>query len=191
MKNLNIVYGVNGIGKTTYTKELVERTKGSKHLTGSIILMQQIFSLSKAQIGAMEKERQRSQYLMLESIKPEVKKEAYVLGVIDFAKSHQKQTLFLDTHLMQPIRTQGELRYENMWDDRLLEVVKSIIILVGTPQKILERKTKDLRIRDVLTVDEIAQDQKINLEQFNNYKHNLWDNAGIQSRAYDNSIDKF
>jgi adenylate kinase len=199
-RNLTLVYGVNGVGKTTSTElwksqEIApDGTSNAIRISGSTILMYQLFEeLDLAMIDQLNSGQKRAYYDKLEAMDPDIKKEAYVKGIVAISQSHPDRHIIVDTHLMQPIRTPNEdkpcsfnVRYEDMWDERFLPYLMSVVFIDANPEIIFQRKNLDRRERDPITIEEIESDILINKQRLCDLNDQIFKPNGIPLSIYSN-----
>ncbi len=154
-KNVIVFFGINGVGKSTLVKKIVDDYPIIKSMSGSEILMKAFGGVNRQQ---------------LEIISPEEKLRMIEFACIEaFERYQQAKYCLLDTHLVVPIRKAGTLILENMWSIKYLPYIQKAYLMIGDPQEILERRIRDESVigrkRD-LNIANIISDQEINLMVF-------------------------
>ena len=154
-RNVVVLFGINGVGKSTIASALQRVVAGSVTLSGSELLMRAFKGLDRSQ---------------LEVLSPEEKMRMLEPAFLDGFHHHKRAPLvILDTHLVVPIRKDGRFILENVWSEQFAPHVKSVFFVLSKPREILERRIRDAattgRKRD-LDIDHIRRDQEINLSVF-------------------------
>lgn len=154
-KNIIVLFGVNGVGKSSVSRLLCEEIGDSVTLSGSELLIRSFKGLGRDQ---------------LELLSPEEKMrmlEPAFLGA--FQRSRHATRIILDTHLVVPIRKNGRLVLENVWPGAFTPCVERAFLLVSDPKEILQRRKRDAdqtgRVRE-LDAEHIRTDQEINSSVF-------------------------
>jgi len=153
--NVFVLFGINGVGKSTIARALAERVPDSAALSGSELLMRAFRGLDRYQ---------------LEILSPEEKMRLLVPAFLQAFEQHASaRRIILDTHLVVPIRKSGRLVLENVWSDAFMPHVGSAFFVSSGPEEILRRRVRDYRAtgrqRDA-DIDHIRRDQEINLRVF-------------------------
>jgi len=145
-----IVAAVPGAGKTTVLKFVRQKLKEARIVNVGDL----VFSIAKKKYGIKNRDELRKKLTIEQERK--VQEEAYK----KIARMRGKY-IFIDTHLS--IKTPKG--YFPGLSDEIIEMIKPemIIVLEFPPKDILERRKKDKkRKRDIETIEEIAEHQKIN-----------------------------
>ncbi len=154
-RNVIVLLGVNGVGKSTLAQELSKILPESVVLSGSTILMQVFGGLTRPE---------------LELLSPSKKMQLMVPAFVHaFEKHHEARHLILDTHLVVCIRRSGVLTLERVWSPLYHPYLEHVFLIMSPAQDILERRKRDLaahrRERD-LEIRHIQHDQEINRAAF-------------------------
>lgn len=145
-------FGINGVGKSSLIRKILEQSDGLK--------TQAIFQTLMDVIGVSS----RSELEKIEAVvKYELLEKALLKKVMIFDSS--LEYVLIDCHLMVPIRKNGLVYYECMWSNKFINFSHSVYMLTADPYEILRRRTidKDLsgRERD-LNLENIHRDQETN-----------------------------
>lgn len=145
-------FGINGVGKSSLIRKILERSDGLK--------IQAIFQTLMDVMGVSS----RSELEKIEAvIKYELLEKALFKKSNDFDSS--VEYVLIDCHLMVPIRKNGLVYYECMWSNKFINFSHGVYMLTADPYEILRRRTidKDLsgRERD-LNLENIHRDQETN-----------------------------
>lgn len=155
MRNVCFLFGINGVGKSTLARAAAERLPGLSVVSASSAL--------RSALGGMTREA-------LEALGPEEKQAALRQALIDaFRERRAASTVVCDTHLIVPIRREGIVRYERMWETEYEPFVSRLILVTASPADILRRRRADaesgVRSRDT-DPDAIDADARVNDEEF-------------------------
>jgi adenylate kinase len=154
-QNLIVLFGVNGVGKSTIANRLGALMVNSVALSGSELLMSAFKGLDR---------------LQLEVLSPEEKMRMLEPAFLEaFQRSDGEQFVILDTHLVVPIRKNGKLVLENVWSEQFMPYMAHVFYISSDPSEILQRRIRDSEIsgrnRD-LNIEHIRRDQEINVSVF-------------------------
>lgn len=154
-KNLFVLFGVNGVGKSTIASNLGALKTDSVTLSGSELLMDAFRGLNRFQ---------------LEGLSPEEKMHMLEPAFLEaFQRNNGKRFVILDTHLVVTIRKSGKLVLENVWSERFIPLTAHVFFVSSDPLEILQRRIRDSEIsgrkRD-LNMEHVRRDQEINLSVF-------------------------
>lgn len=122
------VFGVNGAGKSALLEAVLEMHPNMIVVRGSTVL--------KETLGV-------ASYEALESTPATVKKRAIIEGIAAVIESTASLITIVDTHLVVPIRTSGELVIEDMWDDAMPRIFRGFVYVNAHPSVIAERRRMD------------------------------------------------
>jgi len=156
VKGLYVFMGVNGVGKSTLTRDIVYAYPDASRIHAS----QELRSLFE---GFSENE--------LEQLAPEEKLCRKVARLVDlFRQARQTSGLVLvDTHLLLPVREGEDVTYMNLWSDEYTQCISGAYMLTASPNEIRARREADEaetgRVRD-LSEANIKYDQDININAF-------------------------
>lgn len=158
MRNVCFLFGINGVGKSTLADALHARLPGSAVVSGSSALRQALGGLTRA---------------ALEALGPAEKQEALRRALIDaFHERRSAATIICDTHLIVPIRREGTVRYERMWEEAYEPFVSRLVLVTATAADILRRRQADarsgIRSRDTDPAA-IEADARVNAEEFDRH----------------------
>lgn len=145
-------FGVNGVGKTSLIKEILERTNRTRIQAFFQTLMDVTGVLSRFELENM---RAVVKYDLLEKA---------LLKKFNAIKSTTEYVL-IDSHLMVPIRNMGLVHYECMWSNRFINFSNRAYMLIADPYEILKRRVMNEKLsgrkRD-LNLENVNQDQETN-----------------------------
>lgn len=119
------VFGVNGVGKSSVLQVVSGMHAGSMVMRGSAIL--------KEALGL-------ASYEALEAMAAEEKKQALIDGMETLLANAEQDIVLVDTHLVVPIRKQGKLIVEDMWDEKLCQLFQGFVYISAYPDMIAERR---------------------------------------------------
>ena len=156
MKNVCFLFGINGVGKSTLARAVAAAVPGASLVSSSETL--------RNALGGMTREE-------LELADPKVKQEMLRKSLLRaFEERKHSSVIFCDKHLLVPIRTEGSLRYECMWDDSYDDHARSLCYVTAPQESIAERRQRDIisgeRVRRCSSIDEITLDENMNHEAF-------------------------
>lgn len=150
-KNVVVLLGINGVGKSTIARRLECALPGSVTVSGSAVLMDSF--------GGVNRQN-------LERLSAGEKMRVMEPALLEAFERHQAANhIILDTHLVVPIRKSGNLVLENVWSEKYVPYVRQVFFIISDPREIMDRRIRDFestgRQRDVDLVH-ISRDQDIN-----------------------------
>lgn len=157
-KNVVVLFSVNGVGKSVVAKAASSLISGSVCLSGSMILRQAFGGISREDC---------------ERLSPEEKMAVMVPAFVqNFSRWSTAPLVFLDTHLVVPIRHGNALVLENVWSDTYLQFIRMAVFLYAAPKEVRHRRLLDQAIQGRVRntdLNNIHHDQRINREAFQRY----------------------
>jgi adenylate kinase len=155
MKNVTVLFGVNGVGKTHFALQMLQNQSDCEMISGSLILREAFGNVDRA---ALEKMDAVSKFQIFEKSL-----------LARFNECKKCRNVIIDTHLIVVIRNNGHEIHEMMWSQSFNQWIKKAVLLLADPQMIHARRALDLeqtgRVRD-LNVENIERDQMLNIEAF-------------------------
>ena len=151
-RNVVMLVGINGVGKSMLAKMLHDSLSDSFLIAASEVLMQLFGGVSRD---------------ILERLSPDEKMRMMEPAFIELFE-HNKLSRFIlfDTHLIVPIRKEGTIVFENIWSSKYLPYINRAYFITSNAQDILNRRVSDYqktgRKRDI-DLDNIKRDQHVNL----------------------------
>lgn len=119
------VFGVSGVGKSALLEAVLEMHPNTIVAHGTTIVKE---ALSVAS------------YEALELTPAHIKKQANIEGIAAVIESTASLITIVDTHLVVPIRTSGELVVEDMWDEAMLRLFQGFVFITAYPSVVAERR---------------------------------------------------
>jgi adenylate kinase len=152
--------GINGIGKSTIVDTIA-------HDHPEVVPLHASAELRALFNGVTREELER-----LEAAEKLARMVVHFTTIFDQAANNGKAVM-LDTHLLVPIRTHEEVRYENIWSDTYAPYTNSMVLLTADPADVRDWRMADEqatgRKRNV-TVSDIEADQLANIAAFNSLR---------------------
>ena len=154
-KNVVMLTGINGTGKSALTKMLHESFPDSVSITASEVLMDVLGGVNRQ---------------VLENMPLAEKMCLKIPALIRLFKLHKlSRYIFLDAHLVIPIRKNGTVIMQNVWSPKFMPYINRAYCIISDPQNIMDWRLKDYnktgRERDT-NINNIKKDQLVNLRAF-------------------------
>lgn len=164
-----VIFGVNGVGKSTIAERLKELFKDVEIAHGSDLLISELFNVSLEQVVQLSKEERGNYYKQMEKETPQKKKEAYLKAVKKLfeRQENDKNLVVLETHLVAYSPYNG---FELMWDASLDGLIDEAFLLDTDISTIHERRAEDNSRERVLNEELLKQHCELNRMEFNNIK---------------------
>ena len=122
------VFGVNGVGKSSLLRLVSEEMSDTVVYRGSALLKESLSIASYEGLEAMNSARKKR--CLIESMESVVSTRS--CGVV-----------FVDTHLVVPLRKNGALLIEDMWDEKLLDIFDGFVCVIASPDMVSCRRKVD------------------------------------------------
>ena len=148
--------GINGTGKSTVVDMIAERKPETVPLHASIELSKLFNGISREEMEKLDASEKLGRMV------------AHFTTLFEQNIDRDKAVI-MDTHLLVPIRKEGEVQYEDIWAQEYREYTRSMMMLTASPDTIRGWRLSDEaatgRKRNT-TLADIAADQDANVTRF-------------------------
>ncbi len=148
--------GINGSGKSTVVDMIAASRPGVISVHASLELSKLFNGSSREELETLSAEEKLGRMV------------AHFTTLFD-QSMNDNRAVIMDTHLLVPIRKDGNVTYENIWSDEYSRYVRSMAMITATADTIRGWRLRDEaqtgRIRNVILSD-IEADQTANIDLF-------------------------
>ncbi len=149
--------GINGTGKSTIVDMITDGRPETVPLHASIELSRLFNGISREEMECLDAEEKLARMV--------------AHFTVQFERSlNENKAVIIDTHLLVPIRKDGNLSYEDIWAEEYRQYTHSMHMLTAAPETIRGWRLRDEAItgrQRSTRLEDISADQNANVKRFN------------------------